>query len=348
MKRGERRPAGPIGDASDPGGLWVWTQRHLEALRTRHLSERTVRMHRIYLGYFLKWCEARAIRRPVEVTRPMLERYQRHLFYHRKVDGKPLSLVSQTGRVTTLKLFFRWLVRENALLSNPAADLYMPRKERRLPRAVLTPLEADAVINQTNVNDIFGLRDRAILETLYSTGMRRLELVRLKVEDVDMDRGTVMVRLGKGKKDRMIPIGDRAMAWIEKYLGEVRPELACGKDEGTLFLTEMGESLVPEYLTHRLRGYVDAAEIGKRGSCHIFRHTMATVMLENGADLRSIQEMLGHANLNTTEIYTRVSIRRLKEVHTATHPSAKLGKRSVQDAHDENRSSFAEEIEDGK
>jgi integrase/recombinase XerD len=104
----------------------------------------------------------------------------------------------------------------------------------------------------------------------------------------------------------------------------VRPAYRCGRDDGALFVTHLGESIVPEYLTHRLREYVDAADLGKRGSCHLFRHTMATAMLENGADVRFVQEMLGHANLSTTQIYTRVSIRKLKEIHAATHPSAKL------------------------
>jgi integrase/recombinase XerD len=164
MKRGERRPPPPIGDPNDPHGLWVWTQRYLEWLAVRHFSERTVRQRRVYLGYFLGWCEARSLRRPVEVTRPILERYQRQLYHARKADGHPLSFTSQTGRVVVVRGFFRWLVRENALLANPAADLVMPRAEKRLPRAVLSPLEADTVMNQPNVADPIGLRDRAMLE----------------------------------------------------------------------------------------------------------------------------------------------------------------------------------------
>jgi integrase/recombinase XerD len=208
--------------------------------------------------------------------------------------------------------------------SNPAADLIMPRPEKRLPRAVLSPLEADAVVNVPDIHEPLGVRDRAMLEALYSTGMRRSELLGLKIDDLDAERGTIMIRQGKGKKDRLIPIGERAVAWVEKYVHEVRPGLVTGRDDGVLFLTEMGESLVPEYVTHRFRKYVEAAEIGKKGSCHIWRHTMATAMLENGADVRFVQEMLGHVSLATTQIYTRVSIKKLKEVHAATHPSAKL------------------------
>jgi integrase/recombinase XerD len=220
-----------------------------------------------------------------------------------------------------------FVVRENALLANPAADLVMPRAEKRLPRAVLSPLEADTVMNQPNVADPIGLRDRAMLETLYSTGMRRSELLALKVDDIDIERCTVMIRLGKGRKDRLIPIGERAAAWIDKYLREVRATLATGKDEGILFLTELGESMIPEYVTHRMRRYVEAADVGKKGACHIFRHTMATAMLENGADVRYVQEMLGHVSLSTTQIYTRVSIKKLQQIHAMTHPAARLERR---------------------
>ena len=171
-----------------------------------------------------------------------------------------------------------------------------------------------------DVGNATGLRDRAILETLYSTGMRRMELIGLQVGSVDVERGTVMIRQGKGKKDRMIPIGERALVWIAAYRDRGRPELVTGRDEGTLFLTNLGLPLSPGWLSIRVRDCVDKARVGKEGSCHLFRHTMATLMLENGADTRYIQAMLGHASLETTQIYTKVSIRALKAIHTATHP----------------------------
>jgi len=176
------------------------------------------------------------------------------------------------------------------------------------------------VLAVPDIKTMIGIRDRAMLETLYSTGMRRMELIGLKLFDIDPERGTVMIRQGKGKKDRMVPIGVRALAWIAKYRDDVRPEFASGADDGTLFLTTLGEAFMPNRLTQLARGYVDAADIGKGGACHLFRHTMATLMLENGADIRFIQAMLGHADLSTTQIYTQVSIRTLKEIHTATHP----------------------------
>jgi integrase/recombinase XerD len=138
---------------------------------------------------------------------------------------------------------------------------------------------------------------------------------------LDQERGTLFVRQGKGKKDRMIPMGERAFGWVRKYLDDARPSLALSPDDGTVFLTNAGLPFEANRLTQLVRDYVDAAEIGKTGSCHLFRHTCATLMLEGGADIRFIQQMLGHAKLETTQIYTQVSIRQLKEVHTRTHPA---------------------------
>ncbi|HEV2395930.1 MAG TPA: tyrosine-type recombinase/integrase [Candidatus Sulfotelmatobacter sp.] len=186
---------------------------------------------------------------------------------------------------------------------------------------MLSIAEAEQVISQPDIHDPLGLRDRAILETLYSTGVRRLELIHLKLYDLDLARGIVTIRQGKGKKDRVIPIGDRAVAWIEKYLADARSRLVVEPDAGTLFLTADGEEIGRDHLTFMARGYIAQAKIGKTGACHLFRHTMATLMLEGGADIRFIQQMLGHAKLSSTQIYTQVSIRMLKQVHSMTHPA---------------------------
>lgn len=166
-----------------------------------------------------------------------------------------------------------------------------------------------------------GLRDRAILETFYSTGLRRMELVRLTLGDLDTERAVLVVRQGKGKKDRTVPIGQRALLWVSKYLEEVRPELVKRAGCYQLFVTIHGDEFCATQMSKLVKGYIDRAGINKVGSCHLFRHSMATEMLEGGADVRFIQEMLGHENLETTQIYTRVSIRKLQEVHTQTHPA---------------------------
>jgi integrase/recombinase XerD len=320
-RRGQKKPRPAM--VYEPEGLTAWMKRYLEWLRTKNYSLRTVENRESYLGFFIEWCEARSILRPQEVTKPILERYQRYLYHHRKADGKPLSFRAQYSRLVPVRAYFKWLTRQNVLLSNPASELELPRLEKRLPKYVLTSEEAERVIAQPEIREPLGMRDRAILEVLYSTGIRRMELIGLSVYALDAERGTLLIRQGKGKKDRMVPIGERAIGWIHKYLFEIRPQLVLAPDEGFLFLTNLGESFTPNRLTQLVREYVDAAELGKRGACHLFRHTVATLMLENGADIRYIQEMLGHAELSTTQIYTQVSIRKLKQVHEATHPGAR-------------------------
>lgn len=163
-----------------------------------------------------------------------------------------------------------------------------------------------------------------MLEILYSTGIRRTELLRLKIDDLDRERGVFAIREGKGKRDRTVPIGERALIWVDQYLSRVRPTMVTEPDSGLVFLTSTGVSFTPNHLSWLVRQYLRAANIAKGGACHVFRHTMATHMLEGGADTRYIQEMLGHARLDTTQIYTHVSIRKLKQVHTRTHPSARI------------------------
>jgi len=318
--KGESRAKPPIGDVRDPDSLYYHLLRFNEWQRERNYSERTVEGREANLRALIAWAAERGLTRPQEITKPILQRYQHYLFLYRKQNGEPLSARSQHARVTPIRAYFKWLARQNHILYNPASELELPRLERRLPRHILTVAEVETVLAVPDITTPIGIRDRAMLETLYSTGMRRMELIGLKLFDIDPERGTVMIRLGKGKKDRMIPIGVRALAWITKYRDDVRPELATGADDGTLFLTTLGEAFMPNRMTQLARNYVDAADIGKRGSCHLFRHTMATLMLENGADIRFIQAMLGHADLSTTQIYTQVSIRMLKDIHTATHP----------------------------
>jgi integrase/recombinase XerD len=324
-KRREKHPPKPLpGDATDADGFIVLINDYLAALRVRNYSEKTVGGRAHYLGEFVKWCHERGIARPCDVTKPTLERFQRWLFHYRKSDGKPLSFPSQSRHLIEARSFFKWLGQNNHILANPAADLVLPRGEKRLPKHILTAAEAERVLSLPDVDTPLGLRDRAILEMLYSTGMRRMEVVGLKLHDLDEERGTVMIRQGKGKKDRMIPMGERAFAWVRRYIDHARPRLAGAVDDGTVFLTDDGLAIEAGTLTHLVRGIIDAADTGKRGSCHLFRHTCATLMLENGADVRFIQQQLGHAELSTTQIYTQVSIRMLKEVHTRTHPSATL------------------------
>jgi integrase/recombinase XerD len=344
-KKGSAQAKLPIGNLRDTESLYHYLLRYLQYLAERHYSPRTIESREVYLRYFVEWCDERGLGRPQDITKPMIERYQRYLFVYRKKDGEPLTARSQNVRVIPIRSWFKWLSRQNYLLYNPAADIELPRMEQRLPRHILSIKEVETVLSQPDTSTSTGLRDRAMLEVLYSTGMRRMELINLKLFDIDMERGTVMVRQGKGRKDRMIPMGARAIEWVEKYQDDVRPGLASGADEGVLFLTHLGQAFTPNRLTQLVREYVDAAKLNKRGSCHLFRHTMATLMLENGADIRFIQAMLGHVELNTTQIYTQVSIRQLKAIHTATHPAKTAVTRAARQAQEPLQSALNEAMD---
>jgi integrase/recombinase XerD len=261
---------------------------------------------------------------PVEITRPVLERYQRYLFHYRKKNGEPMSFRTQHSRLVPLRMWFRWMTKRNHLLHNPASELELPRLGQPLPRNILSAHEVERILCLCDIDDPIGLRDRAIIEVLYSTGIRRMEIIALKLYELSLERGVLLVRQGKGKKDRYVPIGERAIAWLEKYLRESRPQLACEPDDMSVFLTANGEPFSRDHMTSAVKARIDAAKLGKTGACHLFRHTMATLMHENGADIRHIQEILGHVKLETTQIYTHVSIRTLQQVHASTHPAALL------------------------
>jgi integrase/recombinase XerD len=264
------------------------------------------------------------------MTRDILEHYQGKIMRYRKPGGEPYNVSYLIRILSALRGFFGWLAKKRYILYNPASELELPRMDRHLPRNIMSEAEVEAVIMQVDLSSPLGLRDRAMLEVLYSTGLRRFELCRLQCRDIFIDTGVLMVREGKGRKDRMIPIGERALAWVEKYRVDLRPRLV-GKhnnsnDGGSLFLSYRGKPLDLNSLSKIVRTYIRSSGIEKEGSCHMFRHTIATLMLENGADIRYIQQILGHTSLESTQIYTHVSIKKLKEVHEKTHPGANLRK----------------------
>jgi integrase/recombinase XerD len=284
-------------------------------------SPRTIDAQRHAIGRFIAWADERGLTKPQDITRPILERYQRHVYHHRKANGAPLSVSAQLGLILPLQAWFKWLTKQNHILYNPAADLDLPTRPKALPKGLLSVSQVEDILNGCDIAKPEGLRMRAILEVLYSTGIRRFELAGLKLFDVDVERGALMVRQGKGAKDRLVPLGERACAWVDKYLRELRPDLATPGDEYRLFLDDDGRGFEPERIGEIVKRQLLAAGVEQPGSCHLFRVACATHMLENGADIRFIQSLLGHAKLDTTQIYTLVSLAKLKEVHNATHPA---------------------------
>jgi integrase/recombinase XerD len=303
----------------------------IEAMTVRAFARSTVIMRRRCLSQFIAWCAERGIDDPGQVTRNVIERYQRHLFYYRIPEGttkngrkvglgQPLSLRTQHLYLSTLTLFFGYLVRQRWIGANPATELDFPRSPHHRLREPLTHAEVESVLAATLQNGERGIRDRAMIETLYATGIRSFECARLTIYDVDTAQGTLMVREGKGRKDRLLPIAEHACAWIDQYIAEVRPKFLIDANEQTLFLSYRGAPLTNTTLGMIVRGYFEQVGIAKLGACHLFRHAMATAMLNNGADIRHVQVMLGHTNIDTTTLYTHVSLAKLREVYAATHP----------------------------
>ena len=315
-------------EAAPETPLEVLMHEHLNSLRVRGYSEYTVRNRFVHIRFFIVWAHEHGLREPIEITRPVLERYQRHLFYYRKKNGEPLTFRSQHSRLVPLRVWFKWMTRQNHILHNPASEIDLPRVGRTLPKNILSVQEVEQVMMQPNIHpaDPLGLRDRAILEAIYASGLRRMEVVNLKLFDLQLDRGLIVVRQGKGKKDRYVPIGERAAAWLRKYIAEARPQLAIEPDDLTVFLTAEGEPFSRDHLTWTVRVHIVAAKTGKVGACHLLRHCMATHMHENGADIRFIQQILGHEDIKTTQIYTHVALRALQRVYAATHPAAFIEK----------------------
>jgi len=245
-------------------------------------------------------------------------------------SGRRLSAGSRAIELSVLRQFLVWWGQLHPDQPPLAPAISLPRRPDNVPRAILTEEEAEAVLAVPTVHTLVGLRDRCILETFYSTGIRRQELITLSVSDLDWHRQTLLVRAGKGLRDRVLPVGRRLSWWLEQYLNGCRTRLIKrSRWTEPLFLTLRGNPLRPARLSEMVRRYIRLGDSGKVGSCHLFRHTAATLMLEGGADIRDIQALLGHKRLSTTAIYTRVSIKRLQAVHARTHPAERAFTMSI-------------------
>jgi integrase/recombinase XerD len=301
--------------------FYPYLLKYNEAMMLRGYSKSTLHRRESDNRRFIGWCDERSLNHPNQITKPILERYQRHLYYYRQArNNRPLSPTTQNHYLTSVRQFFKYLTQQNYLLYNPASELVIIKESVSLP-VVLSVEEVERLIHQPDTNTEHGIRDRAILELFYSTGLRRSELCNLTLHDVSLTRNTVLVRKGKGNKDRLIPVGKRALKWIAHYLDKVRDQFLTDIQNDALFLNDYGDAFRDNKLGDKVKRFMVNAGIDVAGSCHLLRHAMATHMLENGAELRYIQAMLGHASVATTQIYTHVSIRQLQNVHDATHPA---------------------------
>lgn len=233
---------------------------------------------------------------------------------------KKTSSVSRM--ISALRKFYQWLIKEEIVEIDPMQEIDSPKQERHLP-VVLSVSEVERLLEQPNTTTSLGLRDRALLELLYATGMRVSEIISLSMSNLHLDLELIKV-LGKGNKERLIPVGNVALFWLQKYLSEVRERqlLDAGIATDIVFLNARGRKLTRQGVWKKLKTYVTSAGITKDVTPHTMRHTFATHLLENGADLRVVQELLGHSDISTTQIYTHVSQKRLLEVYQEAHPRA--------------------------
>jgi integrase/recombinase XerD len=302
---------------NDSNTLRETYRQHLTVI---HYAPETIKRHIYFLNRFFAWIEDQGITEISKVTKEMVQDYQGHIYETVNSRGEPNSVFHQNNTLKALKGFFRFLVEKNFLVSDPAKDISYARTPRRLPRSILTGPEAKKVIHAPNTKTATGYRDRTILEVLYSTGIRRNELINLQLADVDYYEGFLRVNSGKGNKDRVVPIGKIACRYIENYVKAVRTTFVKDPTDNHLFLTINGTRMSKNRVWELVKIYSKRTKIKKKISPHTFRHTCATLMLRNKANIRHIQEMLGHASLETTQVYTSVSIADLKEVHRKCHP----------------------------
>lgn len=297
---------------------------YLEHRAIQGATDQTLEDITRYLNDFTGWLRCRGTDRVDSLDDTLLRGYVRHIFEYRKRDGKPLAAASKLAKLVPVRMFLRWLAKGHLITGDFEEAIELPARAQMLPRRILSSPQIEQVLGLPDISKADGLRDRTMMEVLYATGVRRMELAQLEVSDVDVARGVLRVRNGKGHKDRRIPMGPRAQAWVTAYLERARPTLPIAEHaKDILFPDRRGSAFQLSSLSSRITSYVRKAHVGEFGSCHLFRHSMATLMLDGGADIRYIQAMLGHAQLSTTQIYTHVSTARLEQVHLATHPEAR-------------------------
>ena len=288
---------------------------HMEAVKGA--SVHTVKAYAEDLSQLIEFAETQGITDVHAVDSTLLRSFLAYL------QSLGLARASRARKTATLRSFFSYLARQSLLPRSPAVGLRSVKIERRLPKYLRSD-EMEALLAAPAAETALGLRDRALLETLYATGMRAGELVALCLSDVDYDEGVIRV-IGKGNKERMTLLGRQAVFALQRYVRKGRPELLLNaeKDDGALFVNRYGGRLSDRGVRKLFDRYCDAASTHLKITPHVLRHTFATHLLSNGADLRLIQELLGHASLATTQMYTHVSTERLQEVYAQAHPRAK-------------------------
>lgn len=299
--------------------LGLWKERFGAHMRLCGRAARTTANYVAELPPFFAFLDTQGVESLANLTRGQVESYRTHLYYRRWRD-KSLTLATQAKRLAAVKAFLRFLVKAGYLLVNPAAELELPHVPRPLPRANLSEREVLRLLAAVDTTEPLGLRDRAILELLYGTGIRNTELCELRLDEVDLEHREVCVRKGKGSKSRMLPLGEEAWAWLEAYLEKERPNLVQSPNTMQVFLSWRGRIMDRGSLSQVVRRAGERAGFEAEVTPHVLRHLCATHMLKRGAGLRHLQVLLGHESLATTQRYTKLDLTDLRKVVQRCHP----------------------------
>lgn len=294
---------------------------YLKYIQVIGRSHYTIRGARFILLRFARYLEKERIYNIEDLTFEVIEDYQQELAFSLTAKGTPLSVSTQVKQLNTVTLLTRYLKEKDYLVNDPGKKIKLPREPKRLPKSILSQLEIKHLMNAPDMQSNNGYRDRIMLEILYDTAIRRSELSNIKIHDLELNGGFVKV-LGKGDKERVVPLSKGVCELIQNYLRFIRPALVTGTDHGYLLVNDKGGRIRVHTIWKNIKHCARLANLKKNITTHTFRHTCATHMLKNGAPIRHLQEMLGHASLESTQIYTHVTINDLKEIHAKYHPGA--------------------------
>jgi integrase/recombinase XerD len=294
-------------------------QGYLKHLKALGRSPYTIKNARVELKKFIVFMEQEIPPTLDNLTRDILYEYQQELAFKISSKGKLLGLRTQGQMLGVIRAFTGYLKDQDFVILDPGEVIKLPKKPKRLPKVILNTTELKKIMQAADIRTNQGYRNRVILEILYDTAIRRSELAGLKINNLDLASGFIHVR-GKGDKDRVVPMSERVCRLVENYTVMIRPVFLNGDDPGFLILNRWGKQMDPNSVWAVVRRCVNLAGIQKKVSTHTFRHTCATHMLKNGAPIRHIQEMLGHESLESTQVYTRVTINDLKKIHSQYHP----------------------------
>jgi len=292
-------------------------------------APKTVRQYVEWAKRFFTFAQGEGVTTPADVTAAHLMAYQRHLADRINARGRVFAVKTQNQHMVGVVMFLRYLHAEGILAHNPAQHVQYAKVPERLPRQILSTTEVRKMLRAPDARTVMGFRDRVILEVFYSTGMRRQELLDLATDDVNLESGILTIRRGKGGKARVVPLGRIARKYLETYINGIRPSLLQLRDrelpgeEKALFLSLRGLPLSKNALADRVEHYRRRAGIEHPVTPHTFRHSCATHMIRNRANIRHVQELLGHVNLNTTQLYLHLTINDLQEAHAKFHPREK-------------------------